>query len=199
MTSPSMDTSPTLLARLRGEVTDAPAWEQFVRRYGPQMFEWCRRWGLQRADAEDVCQDVLLRVARQMRAFEYEKGKSFRAWLKTLTRRALADWFETAQRPGRGAGRASIQEVLDSVEAREDLVARIDAEFDLELLEVAAARVKSRVDPSTWEAFQLTAVEGISGAQAAERIRVKVANVFVAKGRVQKMLQEELRALEQDE
>lgn len=194
-----MDTSLTLLARLRGQVTDAPAWEQFVRRYGPQVVEWCRRWGLQRADAEDVCQDVLLRVARQMRAFEYQKGKSFRAWLKTLTRRALSDWFEAAGRPGRGTGHSSIQEVLDSVEAREDLLARVEAEFDLELLEVAAARVKSRVDSSTWEAFHLTAVEGLSGAQAAERIRLKVANVFVAKGRVQKMLKEELGTLEQDE
>jgi RNA polymerase sigma factor (sigma-70 family) len=197
--SPRMDTSLALLARLRGEVIDAPAWEQFVRRYGPQVVEWCRRWGLQRADAEDVCQDVLMRVARQMRAFEYQKGKSFRAWLKTLTRRALSDWFESARRPGRGTGHSSIGAVLDSVEAREDLAARIEAEFDLELLEVAAARVKSRVDPSTWEAFHLTAVKGLSGAEAAERTCLKVANVFVAKGRVQKMIKDELITLEQDE
>jgi RNA polymerase sigma-70 factor (ECF subfamily) len=194
-----MDTSLALLARLRGEVPDAPAWEQFVRRYGPRVVDWCRRWGLQRADAEDVCQDVLLRVARQMRAFEYQQGKSCRAWFKTLTRRALSEWFEAARRPGRGTGHSSIQAVLDSVEARADLIARVEAEFDLELLEVAADRVKSRVDPSTWEAFHLTAVEGFSGAEAAERTRLKVANVFVAKGRVQKMLKEELSTLEQDQ
>ncbi len=194
-----MDTSLTLLARLRGEVTDAPAWEQFVRRYGPQIFQWCRRWGLQHADAEDVCQDVLLRVARQMRGFEYQQGKSFRAWLKTIARRALADRLEADRRHRRGTGDTLVQKFLESVEVKHDLLARIEAEFDRELVEVAAARVKSRVDPSTWEAFQLTAVEGLSGAQAAGRIGFKVANVFVAKGRVQKMLKEELRTLEQDE
>jgi RNA polymerase sigma-70 factor (ECF subfamily) len=59
--------------------------------------------------------------------------------------------------------------------------------------------VKLRVDPPTWNAFHLTAVEGLSGAEAAERTGLKVATVFVAKSRVQKLLQDEVRALEQDD
>lgn len=194
-----MDTSLTLLARLGGEIPDAPVWDRFVRLYSPRVLEWCRHWGLQNADAEDVCQEVLLRVARQMRTFEYQRGKSFRAWLKTVAKRALLDWIEAGRKPGRGSGDTTNQDALESVEAREDLVARLEAEFDRELLEVAADRVKRRVDPTSWEAFRLTAVEGLSGADAAARIGLKVANVFVAKGRVQKMLKEEVRALEQDE
>lgn len=196
---PNAHTSPTLLARLGGEITDAPAWDQFVRQYGARILAWCRHWGLQPNDAEDVCQDVLLRVARKMREFRYEPGKSFRAWLKTVARGALADWREAERKPGRASGGSDVQAVLESAEAREDLLARIDTEFDRELLEVAAARVKLRLDPPTWEAFHLTAVEGLSGAEAAQRTGLKVATVFVAKGRVQKMLQEEIRRLEQDD
>ncbi|MFO0957096.1 MAG: sigma-70 family RNA polymerase sigma factor [Isosphaeraceae bacterium] len=194
-----MDTSLTLLARLGGEAADPPVWDRFVRLYSPRILEWCRHWGLQDADAEDVCQEVLIRVARQMRTFEYQRGKSFRAWLKTVTKRAWIDWQEAGRKPGRGTGDSDNQSALESVEAREDLVARLEADFDRELLEAAADRVKRRVDPTTWEAFRLTAVEGLSGADAAARLGLKVANVFVAKGRVQKLLSEEVRALERDE
>ena len=197
--NPGPHTSPTLLARLGGDVTDAPAWDQFVRQYGSRILAWCRHWGLQPADGEDVCQDVLLRVARKMRDFRYEKGKSFRAWLKTVARGALADWRDAGRKPGRGSGDSDVQDVLNSAAARDDLLARIEAEFDRELLEVATARVKLRIDPPTWDAFHLMAVAGLSGAEAAERTGLKVATVFVAKSRVQKMLQEEIRTLEQDE
>jgi RNA polymerase sigma-70 factor (ECF subfamily) len=86
--------------------------------------------------------------------------------------------------------------MLHSVEARADLVKHLEDEFDRELLEEAMARVRLRVAPQTWEAFRLTALEEMSGAQAAESIPMKVAQVFVAKRRVQKMLAEEVAKLE---
>ena len=58
------------------------------------------------------------------------------------------------------------------------------------------ARVRLRVAPQTWEAFRLTALEGLSGAEAAQRIPMQVAQVFVAKRRVQKMLSSEVAKLE---
>ena len=69
-------TSPTLLGRLRCQPVDQAAWGEFVDRYGPRIYQWCRRWDLQEADAQDVTQTVLLRLAsklqtlRQMREEE---------------------------------------------------------------------------------------------------------------------------------
>ena len=57
-------------------------------------------------------------------------------------------------------------------------------------------QVRQRVEPSTWEAFRLTAQEGLSGAETAERLGLQVAAVFKAKSRVQKMLREEAAKLE---
>jgi RNA polymerase sigma-70 factor (ECF subfamily) len=48
-----------------------------------------------------------------------------------------------------------------------------------------------------WLAFQLTAVEGLSGAEAAARLDMKVASVYTAKNQVHKMVQETVRELEQ--
>jgi RNA polymerase sigma-70 factor (ECF subfamily) len=185
-------TSATLLGRLRQTHHDQAAWGEFVARYGPKILGWCRRWGLQDADAQDVTQDVLARLAEKMRAFTYDPGKSFRGWLKTLAHHA---WRDYADGRGRRAA-AAPPEVLQAVEARDDLLQRLDEEFDRELLEEAAARVRLRVEPHTWDAFRLLALEGKSGAEASAALGMKVATVFVARSKVQKMLREELTRLE---
>jgi RNA polymerase sigma-70 factor (ECF subfamily) len=58
---------------------DQAAWSGFVARYGPKILHWCRRWRLQEADAEDVTQDVLLKLHGRMATFSYEASESFRA------------------------------------------------------------------------------------------------------------------------
>ena len=73
-------TSASLLARLRAAPADQAAWAAFVDRYGRKVYGWCRHWGLQEADAEDVTQNVLIELARQMAKFEYRTSGSFRGW-----------------------------------------------------------------------------------------------------------------------
>jgi hypothetical protein len=85
--------------------------------------------------------------------------------------------------------------IADSSAAQSDLVRQIEDAFDTELLELAMHRVKKRVKPATWQAFQLTVVEGLSGVDAAPKLQIPVAHVFVAKNRVQKMLREGARIL----
>ncbi|HEY1376882.1 MAG TPA: sigma-70 family RNA polymerase sigma factor [Gemmataceae bacterium] len=189
------ETSATLLARLRQAPTDQAAWAQFTDRYGRKIYAWCRQWNLQEADAEDVTQTVLLKLAEKMQTFDYDRERSFRAWLKTVTRNAWND-FWSGRKAAVAAGGSQAVEMLQTVEAREDLVRRLDDEFDRELLDEASARVRLRVTPRTWQAFERTAVQGQSGAEAAAALGMKVATVFVARSKVQKMLQEEIRKLE---
>jgi RNA polymerase sigma-70 factor (ECF subfamily) len=189
-------TSPTLLGRLGRVPADHAAWAEFAERYGRKIYGWCRRWGLQEADAEDVTQDVLLRLARKMRDFSYDPARSFRAWLKTVTHHAWRDFATGLSRPGVGSGDSRTLEVLQTVEARDALVNALGEEYDRDLLDEALARVRLRVQPHTWQAFHLLAVEGRSGAEAAARLGMKVAAVFVARSKVQKMAREEIRKLE---
>jgi RNA polymerase sigma-70 factor (ECF subfamily) len=189
-------TRATLLGRLRLEPHNQAAWDEFVAQYGGKIYGWCRKWNLQEADAQDVTQNVLLRLAQKMGAFTYDPARSFRAWLKTLTQHALSDFLEARQRPGLGSGDSQVGQLLASLEARDDLARELAEEFDRELLREAMARVRLRVAPQTWQAFHLTAFEGLSGAEAAERIPMQVAQVFVAKRRVQKMIREEVARLE---
>jgi RNA polymerase sigma-70 factor (ECF subfamily) len=182
-----------LLWRLRQEPADQAAWAEFVRRYGPQLYDWCRRWRLQEADAQDVTQAVLVRLAQKMRTFSYDRSRSFRAYLKTLARYAWCDFLEARKLPA--AGGSEVLQMLETVEAADDLVRQLDESFDQEVLAEAQARVQGRVEPHTWEAFRLTALEGLSGLQAADRLGLKVATVYKAKSKVQQMLHEEVARL----
>lgn len=192
----SSHTSPTLLGRLGRSPTDQAAWEAFVDRYGPRIYAWCVHWKMQKADAEDVTQTVLLKLARNIANFSYDPGKSFRAWLKTVTRNAWFDLQDSRKAGTQGAGDSQAFQVLASVEARDDLATRLEQEFDQEMLDEAAQRVRLRVAPEKWEVFRLLAIEGLSGEEVAKRVNMKVATVYVVRSKVQKLLQEEVRCLE---
>jgi RNA polymerase sigma-70 factor (ECF subfamily) len=189
---PDSRTPATLLSRLRQDPQDQQAWDEFVRRYRPKIHGWCSAWGLQPADADDVTQNVLVKLAQKMRHFQYDPARSFRAWLRTVTQHAWSDFTADLQ-PRAGGGDLT---GLQTLEARGDLAQRLSEEFDQELLEAALESVKGRVAPQTWEAFRLTTMDGLPGAEAGRRLGLLVGTVFVAKHRVQKMLQEEIQRLE---
>ena len=139
----------TLLTQLRQDPSDQSDWEEFVERYGRHIYRWCRQWKLQDADAEDVTQDVLVKLTQKLRTFAYDPSRSFRGWLKTVAHHAWRD-FADGRRPHLAAGNSQVQELMLTLEARENLVQRLEEAFDLELLEVAKVRVRLRVAPRTW-------------------------------------------------
>ena len=185
-------TSLTLMEMLREHPKNAVAWDRFVRRYHPKICGWCRAWGLQEADAEDVAQDVIAKLTQKMASFQYDQSRCFRAWLKTITQRVLSDLIASRRR---AVGSQAIR-FLETLEARADLEQRIEEIFDRELLDLAISRVRERVAQATWDAFRLTTFEECTGVQASRLLGIPVASVFVAKHRVQKMLKEEIDKLE---
>ena len=192
-------TRATLLERLRVCPTDQAAWNEFVEIYGPKIYGWCRRWRLAEADARDVTQEVLLKLAKEMCHFAYDPLQSFRAWLKTVTHHAWKDFEQSQKQLATGTGDSQVLELLSSVEAREDLEQRLAEAFDQELLEEATRRVRQRVAPQTWEAFRLLTQEPLSAREVAVRVGMQVAMVYVAKSKVQRMLREEVGKLEHGE
>src|SRR5436309_808072 len=171
----------TLLLQLRREPFDQAGWDEFVERYGRHIYRWCRQWNLQDADAEDVTQDILMKLTQKLRGFAYDPSRSFRGWLKTVAHHAWRDFADSRRHAQRAAGSSQVQELMLTLEAREDLARKLEEAFDLELLEAAEVRVRLRVAPHTWEAFRLMAVEGLPVAEVAARVRLQVAMVYVAR------------------
>ena len=189
------ETSLTLMMRVQQNPADDAAWNQFVERYRPMIRAWCHKWGAQASDAEDVAQIVLVKLVTAMKAFRCDPDRSFRGWLKTVTQNAWID-FVKAQKQRQASGGATFDLVADSRDALLDLERELEEAHNREIYGLALRRVEKRVKPETWQAFCLTVLENREGAEAARLMNWTVAHVFVAKHRVQKLLAEEVKALQ---
>jgi RNA polymerase sigma-70 factor (ECF subfamily) len=191
-----LHTRPSLLLRIRDH-QDAEAWQTFVDVYAPLIYGYCRHRRLQESDAADVAQEVLTRVARSMRNFEYSPDRGrFRDWLGTIARNEIVRFQTRAKRPGEGAG-GEAAGVLDSV-ASADQDSAWSAQFHAHLLETALGRVRPHFDPATWRAFELVWLDDAPAPQVARQLGLAVEKVYVAKSRVLKRLREEVLLLGED-
>lgn len=189
-------TNVSLISQVARAPRDEAAWARFVSHYSPKVFSWARGWGLQTADAEDVTQMVLAKLARQMGRFTYDASGTFRGWLRTMTRNAWHDWVSARGSLVLAGDRSEGESLLASLAARDDLVHRLEETFDLEILNEAVLRVRGRVSEKTWNAYRLSAIEGQPAAQVADRLEMTVVSVFKAKSNVLKKIRDEVRVLD---
>jgi len=189
----------SLLERLRKRPGDLEAWSRFVKTYGPLVTHWCREQGLQEADAADVAQEALLGFWQTAANFEYDPSKRFRGYLRMIVLKTWSDWARRDQGARVKNSESSFYSLLNRLEAQEDLITRLERMFDTEVLERAMARVQKQVDPQHWQAFQLLAVQGISGKQAAEKLGMNLNTVFSARYVVQRKIQETIQRIERND
>jgi RNA polymerase sigma-70 factor (ECF subfamily) len=151
--------------------------------YGPLVFHWCVRDGLQGADARDVTQEVLRTLAEQITRFRVDdQHSSFRGWLRIMTQRRLVDHHRRSKRELAGGGGTSLQQALEQMPAPDasatDDLSQAFPVFDL--LERARLEVSDRA----WQAFWRTTVDGRSGPEVAAELGCSEAAVYTAKSRV---------------
>lgn len=185
------DPSAVLLRQLRDDPKSEEAWRAFVDRYERLILRWCRRRGLQPADAEDVTQDVMLAMMRQLPTFIHDPSRNFDGWLRRIADRIGCRLLNQRHRRGI-VGAVHLARDAD----RGDFLNRLGRDGDLELLDEAMACVRRRVSARTWQVFIQTALEDRTGLEVAARLRIKVGTVFVARSRVQRLLREELVRLD---
>lgn len=192
------ETRESLFLRLK-DSEDVAAWEEFVAIYRPVIFRLAVARGLQHSDAEDLAQKVLLSVSGRVPEWESDPQRArFRTWLSRVVRNAALNAI-SRQKPDRGAGGTSAL-VLINGKAAEDCDASeiLELEWRREAFRWAADQIRDEFQPHTWEAFWLTAVDGLSGAEAAKQTGKSIGSVYVARSRVMSRLQEQVRKLSGD-
>lgn len=189
-------TDVSLLLKIRKNERDDAAWRQFVDQYGYRIYAWCINRKLQSSDAEDVTQDVLVKLARKLGSFEYDQNQSFRGWLRRVTENALSDFFRERQDIADGS---VLMEQLAALEARKELIDELEDAFDLELLREAIRKVKSRVSSDRFTAWQRMSQEGAKGIEVANELGMKIATVYTTRSQVQAMIRDEIARLEQND
>jgi RNA polymerase sigma-70 factor (ECF subfamily) len=75
---------------------DAAAWEEIVQRFNRRIFNICYRFTGSPDDAEDLTQEVFIKVYRTLSSYDVEKG-AFQTWVTTMTRNLLVDHFRKSK------------------------------------------------------------------------------------------------------
>lgn len=174
-------TSTTLIRQLQAR--HPQAWHEAVTLYGPLVYDWCRREGLQGEDARDVTQDVFRSLSEQVDRFKAsETDASFRGWLRTITRWRLADHYRR-ERNQPYSGGTSLREMIEQQpDLRHDDSAS-EASMRFPLLKILD-QVRSEFSERLWQAFWRTTVDGLSAAEVAQELKCTKAAVYMAKSRV---------------
>jgi RNA polymerase sigma-70 factor (ECF subfamily) len=194
------DTSAWLIVRVR-DLQDDRAWGLFWQRYEPRIRAWAIACGLGRDEVEEITSIVSAKLVKEMPRFDYDARQSFRGWLRSVVRNAVHDfWRDKNRRPADvGVGGSDARQRLDEIEGpqSESLVEELNSGLEerRQVEQQAVARVQTRVEARTWQAFWQTAVEGRKGSDVAHDLGLSVAAVHVARGRVARMLRDELADL----
>lgn len=178
-------THTTLLTRL-ADSRDKAAWDEFCARYGELIRGFCRRYGLQPADVEDVQQDVLLSLSKALPSFTYDPSRGmFRSYLKTVV-------IHASQRKLLQKSPGSALEDIDSTTRAHSADQQVDAKWEAEWrqyhLRLAMRTVRAEFNESDLEAFDRYAVGGEDPRRIAEDLHLSTDQIYQAKSRITRRL-----------
>jgi RNA polymerase sigma-70 factor (ECF subfamily) len=184
---------------------DQRRWQEFFDTYWKLIYSTARQSGLTDAEAQDVVQETVITVAKNIDKLKYDPTiGSFKGWLLQITRWRIADQFRkrepgNAKHPRSADDRdtATTERVPDSRSV--DLDAVWEAEWKENLFEAAIARVKKKIEPKRFQIFDCYVRKEWPAQKVAERLGVNVGQVYLARHRVGALLKKEIRTLERDE
>ena len=183
----------SLLERLKAK--SPGSWHRFVYLFGPLVYQWCRKHGLQEADACDVRQETFRAVAANIGDFRRDRpGDAFRGWLWKITRSKLADHWRRREKEVQAAGGSPAQKWLATLATSEGSPEEDPPtpETPGSLYQRALELIQNDFQEQTWKAFWRVAVDGATPADAAAELNLSVNAVYLAKSRVLRRLREEL-------
>ncbi len=199
----NVDDSPLTRASLLVQIRDGAnhgAWQEFMKLYSPVVYGFARKRGLQDADAADLMQDVMRSVSSAIGRLDYDRKQgSFRGWLFTITRNKVFNFFSARKIRPQGSGDSSTNRILEEQPDSGDGSDEWELEYQKRLASLAMERVKHEFQPNTWQAFWLTAVEGVAAAEAARQVGISPGAVYVAKSRILARLKEEVESMRKQE
>jgi RNA polymerase sigma-70 factor (ECF subfamily) len=178
----------------RAQSADPRAWQQIVQIYGPLVFFWTRKSGLEAEDAADVVQEVWKAVHHKIEGFHRgESTGAFRRWLWTITRNKACDHFRERHGEARAAGGTDARQFLETVPEEEPPDATGVQEHGL--LHRALEVIRPEYEERTWKAFWRMTVDGVPAPEVAAELGMAANAVHQAKFRIVRRLREELGEL----
>jgi RNA polymerase sigma-70 factor (ECF subfamily) len=190
------DTPISLLDRLRSQ-PDADAWQRLMDLYLPLLQCWVRGQGVADADGEDLVQEVLTVLVRELPRFQHSgQAGAFRCWLRRITVNRLRAFWQSRQARPMATGDSDFVKRLEQLEDDHSELSQLwDREHDCHVLERLLNYVQPEFQPPTWLAFTRQVLDGLKPAEAAAELGLSVNAVLIAKSRVLQRLRQEGKGL----
>ena len=175
----------TLLDRLQ-KAGDSETWDRLVKIYSPLLNAWLRKYDVQSSDAEDLVQDVLLVVSKELPAFQHNgRPGAFRAWLRSMLVNRLRNFWRTRDRRPQAGGGSDMERRLGQLDDPTSQMSHLwNRQHDLHVAEQLLLMAESHFTAETWQAFVRVAIDGQRADAVAEELGISVNAVFIAKSRV---------------
>ncbi|SRR5579883_355495 len=190
-----METSASLLERLRTSPDEA-AWRRLDDLYQPLIRRWLLRDPSLREEADDIVQEVMSVLVRELPGFQRRRNGSFRRWLRTITAHRLAAFYRSRKNRPVALGCPAEESPLTQLsDPNSEMSRQWDREHDRYVLSRLMELIAPMFEPTTLAAFRRTALEGIAPARAAKELGLSLNAVLIAKSRVLSMLRQEAKGL----
>ena len=190
------ETSLSLLAQLRHDPS-TDGWARLQRLYEPLVHNWLKRYGLQRSDADDVTQEVLIAISDNIRTFEHNgRTGAFRAWVRGILVNRLRRFWRSRSNRTVATGDTNIELRLAELEDPASEISLVwNREHDQHVLRELLAIVEPLFEPTTWMAFLKVTFDGVKAGDVATELGISRNAVFIAKSRVLSRLRQEADGL----
>jgi RNA polymerase sigma factor (sigma-70 family) len=194
-----LPTRQTLLSRLKNW-DDQKSWREFFNLYWRLIYGVARQAGLSDAESQDVVQETILTVAKQMPEFRYDKAKgSFKSWLRKTARWRIQDQFRRRQRDQRLTAASSDGDTAaaqpEATSDHDPFEAIWEEEWRQNLLEVAIDRVKKQVEPREFQVFDLCTNKQWSPARVARALHLFRPQVYYFNKKITRLIEREASRL----
>ena len=194
-------TRSSLIGRIR-DWQDEQSWRDFYAMYRKMVLRIALKSGLNEHAAEEVMQDTMVAVATSISQYEYKPEQcSFKGWLFHLTRCRISDYYRKKQRriPSASLDLSYHADLSETNEGKSALLP--DSEWEVEwqrgLMELALDRIRLKVNPRHFQAFDFYVVKNWDPGKVAKTLNINIAQVYLAKYRISACLKKEIQQLKE--
>lgn len=201
-------TRQSLLGRLK-DWKDEESWQEFFDTYWRRIYGAAIKAGLTETEAQEVVQETIIAVSQKMPGFNYDPAVgSFKCWLMNLTHWKIADQLRRREReicripPARlrssdsSTGRTATAEKIPDPNGG-TLEAAWNHEWDQNQMEAALAFLRRTVSPKHYQIYDFYVLKKWPMKKVTRTLKVNIAQVYLAKSRLSRLLQAEIRRLEE--
>ena len=174
-------TSKTLLDKIVSG--DEISWDEFYQKYSPIVKAIAQFKGLDANAADDVCQQVMMQFFKQSKTFKFDPDIArFRTYFGRIVNSKICSYFRNAQ--------DLPTEDLEWIPVDTETENLFMDEWRKVILQEAEQKLKQRVAPETFQAYELYAVQNRPVKKVAEYLDCTENQVYQAKKRCFAMMRE---------